>query len=226
MNYSSMYFPFELDLIVSKLCEVRYFQVINDRIRITEEGIEALLLSNVINGAPFSSVLNQFSAISREAFSLLTKDITGFFFSQIELIQDISDIMICSPWIRLSESNKRVLKNKLDSNPKLRCVAITRKPINTEAPTYQKWNDQVYSSVKWLIDNGVEVTTNYRLHSKLLIIEGINSSAILCSENLTGASNIELGINIKDDVLVRNLIAYWEELYSSSTILDRDDVDE
>jgi hypothetical protein len=215
--------------LINELDRIWFIQRLRNRVRITEDGIEACLLAKVINGASLHSVLDQLSLTTRRRFSLLTRDLTGVFFRDLSSQRNPTDILLCSPWIRLDKIQRQILLRALRGQKGLRsrCAVITRPPPPlSEDVRSAIWRHQLIDTLKWLVKTKIDTAVHPRLHTKLFIFDGPNAIAILGSENLTGAENIELGIRITDELFVQKLITYWEDTYSSSTPISLGDIDE
>jgi len=79
----------------------------------------------------------------------------------------------------------------------------------------KRWH---WESLEWLRDHGAEVVLHRSVHTKLYIRQpgpaGGPLMAIIGSENLTGARNLELGLRINEDAaLIGNLINYFYTVY-------------
>lgn len=216
----------QISELIDALDRVWFIQRLRNRVRITEDGIEALLLGKVINGAPLHSVIDKLSLTTRRRFSLLTKNLTGAFFHDLSLYSNPSEVLLCSPWIRLNKMQRQILlRAKKKARLKFRCAVITRIPETSDGSVRSStWRNQLIDTLNWLLSAGVPVATHPRLHTKLFISDGPNVTAILGSENLTGAENIEIGIRITDEVFVKKLITYWEDTYSSSIPLSQGEI--
>ena len=214
--------------LIDCLQRVWFVQKLGRRVRITEDGLEAYLFACVINGASLQSVTNQLSLITRDRFSLLTRDLTGVFFEELDLLREPTDILLCSPWIRLNEKQRQILLQAIGRQKGMRFkgAAIIRPQnlISEQDYSLATWKYQVINTVRWLVKNGINVATNPRLHTKLFIFDGPSATAIFGSENLTGAQNIELGMKITDEILVQKLINYWEDIYSRSRLVKIGDI--
>lgn len=195
-----------------------FVEKIGDRIRITEDGSEAYLLLRVINGASLESVIDELSSGMRRRFSLITRDITGAFFEMLSHIPRPKEILICSPWIRLSDNHLKVLSRLARRGVK---ISVITKPLPStkSGEISPSWKPQILKTIKWLVENRIETVVHPRLHSKLYIINTDYSSvAIFGSENLTAAGNIELGIKVTDGYIIGKLINYWDDIFSESQI--------
>jgi len=195
--------------------------------RLTSEGKEAVSLVDIINGDPLSSILERIPTLRNSAFTLITHDITNYFIDDLASRQDFSEVFICSPWIRLFPDTlndlEHIFKNTLKltrSNPKLHM--ITRPISETPAGASERsWVTQIRATLLWFKEKGAEIVFAPNLHTKLFIVFGKEfQTAIIGSENLTGAKNIELGIRISDSVIVNKLYIYWEDIYNSAKSSD------
>jgi len=187
-------------------------------LRITEDGIEAYLLTRVINGDTLDSVLTQLSKLFYSRFSLIMEDITGCFIDTLRNFPALREIYICSPWIRLLETHLLDLETILRKDKPIIRV-ITRLP-GLEFATFRQ---QIFNTLRWLKGKGAEIVSHSALHTKLYIAVGkTGQTAIFGSENLTGAKNIELGIKINDEAIVAKLLLYWLEIYDQCTFIEED----
>lgn len=190
----------------------------SDFLRITEDGTEAYLLAKVINGDTLESVVNQLSSLRYTRFSLITEDITGFFIEILKSIEDLREIYICSPWIRLTS---RHLSNLAEVLQNARVRVITRPPSFELAP----WREQILKTLNWLRKLGAELVGHPAVHTKLYIAIGRNYRvAIFGSENLTSAKNIELGIRVSEDGIVNKLLLYWLDIYNKCKVIEEEEM--
>jgi len=190
----------------------------SDFLRITEDGTEAYLLAKVINGDTLESVVNQLSSLRYTRFSLITEDITGCFIDILKSIQDLKEIYICSPWIRLTNRHLSDLAKVLEN---VRVRVITRPPPIEPAP----WKDQVLKTLNWLRERGAELVGHPAVHTKLYIAIGRDYRvAIFGSENLTSAKNIELGIRVSEDGIISKLLLYWLDIYNECKVIEEEEL--
>jgi hypothetical protein len=182
-------------------------------VTLTDLGREAYLLAHVINGATLDSVASQLSRLGSSAFSLISEDITGAFIEALHNRRHVEELYVCSPWIRLRGSERRMLHLTL-TRQKTRIYVITRPPGSlANAPA--SWRSQVLDTLKWLSKLGATLVKHPKLHTKLYCAVGKDwNLAIFGSENLTGAKNIELGIRVDDDIISQKLLRYYNRLYS------------
>jgi hypothetical protein len=188
-------------------------------LRITEDGIEAYLLTRVINGDTLDSVLTQLSKLFYSRFSLIMEDITGCFIDTLRNFPALKEIYICSPWIRLRDTHLSDLETILNKDKKIVIRVITRIP-DLEFSTFRQ---QILKTLSWLKGKGAEIVGHPALHTKLYIAVGkTGQTAIFGSENLTGAKNIELGIKINDETIVAKLLLYWLEIYDQCSLIEEE----
>lgn len=208
--------------LVTMLQQAWFLEPVNDGVRITEDGIEAALLTRVINGASLESVIDRLSLRLRSRYSLITKDVTGAFFQMLRQAQAPREILICSPWIRLDAAQTEFLGDLVRKGTKI--SAIIRPPRQQQPPA---WRAYLLRTAKELVESGVELVQHSNVHTKLYIIEsGQSSSAIFGSENLTGTGNTELALHISEETVLQKLIAYWNEVFAESSMIRRGDLDE
>ena len=187
-------------------------------LRITEDGIEAYLLTRVINGDTLDSVLTQLSKLFYSRFSLIMEDITGCFIDTLRNFPALKEIYICSPWIRLRDSHLSDLETILNKDKTI--IRVITKIPDLEFPTFRQ---QILNTLSWLKGKGAEIVSHPALHTKLYIAVGkTGQTAIFGSENLTGAKNIELGIKINDETIVAKLLLYWLEIYNQCTLIEEE----
>ncbi len=194
---------------------------------LSAEGKEAVLLVDVIDGDPLSSILDRIAYVRTSVFTLITHDITNYFIDDLACRRDFSEVFICSPWIRLMQDDLNDIGHILESTRKItkshpKLHIITR-PIS-ETPTgisEKSWDKQIRATLLWFKRKGADIVCLPSLHTKLFIVYGKEfQTAIFGSENLTGAKNIELGIRITDSVIVDKLYIYWETIYNSAQGLE------
>ncbi len=188
----------------------------SNKIRLTEEGLEALVLIDVINGDPLTKVFDRLPSLRLNQFSLITHDITGFFLSALSNRRDFTELSLCSPWIRLERADLDHLGYILESSKKLtgrppKIRILTRFTPVGLFPYQNRWSADIYQTLRWFLARGADIICHPSLHAKLHIIWGIDyQMAIFGSENLTGAHNIELAVCITDSIIVNKLYSYWE----------------
>lgn len=211
--------------VIKGLDSIFFIQQTGDSLRITEDGSEAFLLLKVINGVSLESVIDELSVRIRSRWSLITKDISNAFFKILSDLTDVKDIMICSPWIRLEESQRALLFNIMKNN-RTKISVITRSPSLLKEGN-STWRNQVVGTLRWMKKQGIEIVAHPNLHTKLYIIESKQQSiAVFGSENLTSARNIELAIQITDQSIIGKLISYWTEILSQSKIVEENELNE
>lgn len=222
--FSNDYSYEQIDEVIRSLESIFFLERMGESLRITEDGSEGFLLLKVINGASLDSIIDQLTVTTRRRWSLITRDITGAFFRMLSDVTNIKAVLICSPWIRLNDPQLNLLfdlqqKNRAKVSVITRSVSLLKKDDNAS------WRNAVMSTLIWLVKNGVEIVQHPNLHAKLYIIESSSySSAIFGSENLTSAGNIELGIEITDESIIKRLISYWEDTFSQSKPLVVDEL--
>lgn len=230
VHYLSEYFE-EAD-INERINELKRIWFISEvpktrMLRITDDGKEAYLLARVINGESLNSVINQLSRLSHWNFSLIMEDITGYFLSIIRTISNIQEIYICSPWIRLPENDLKDLERFLEKmSYRVSITLITRPPQEIKRLSlWETWSEQILNTLKWFYIKGAEIVAHPNLHTKLYIVIARDTQiAIFGSENLTGAKNIELGIKIADESIVKKLLTYWQNIYDECRMVDWGDL--
>lgn len=209
----------KIQSVIDMLKEAWLIDELNDSVRITEDGTEASLLLEVIDGGSLEAAMDRLSLGVRGRFSLITKDITGAFLNILSGVQ-AKEVLICSPWIRLDAGQRLPLSTLLGR--RTRITVITRSPaLLRRQEASEAWRSQVLDTIAWLLQQGATVVKHPNVHTKLYIVDAASySAAIFGSENLTGAANVELGIKITDEVLIKKLIVYWDEVFAQSRIID------
>ena len=197
-----------------------------DLFRITDEGLEALLLVDVINGTCLSSVLDRLPSLSRKSFGLITSDITGYLLETLTYLNDFLYLYLCSPWIRLRNGDLDSLDYAFRRAQRMtgvypRVSIITRPMERNETLQEDKrgiaWKQQIARTLLWFKERKADIVGHPNLHTKLYIIWGKERQvAIFGSENLTGVRNVELGIYVDDPVIINKLYRYWIEIYDAS----------
>lgn len=197
-----------------------------DVYRTTDEGLEALLLMDVINGTCLSSVLDRLPSLSRKSFGLITSDITGYFLRTLTYLNDFLYLYLCSPWIRLRNRDLESLdyafrraQRMTGVYPKVSIITlpIERNETLQEEKRVTLWKQQIESTLLWFKERKADIMCHPNLHTKLYIVWSKERQvAIFGSENLTGVRNIELGIYVDDPVIINKLYRYWIEIYDAS----------
>jgi hypothetical protein len=224
-QFADQYAPEKTLDLLKKLRDNWLVEKIRHSVRITEDGVEAYLLLQVINGASLDDVIDRLSSGLRRRFSLITHEVTGSFFKLLSTITSPKEVLICSPWIRLDVRQLETLSGLLKAGTKISAIVRPPSLLRTEETTHM-WKSQLIDTLKWLVEHRVVVVTNPDLHTKLYVVDaGEQSSAIFGSENLTGAGNIELAVRITDEVLINKLIVYWDEVFGQSVAMDLGDLD-
>lgn len=214
---------------ISELRKIWFIEVVpkTQKLRITDDGKEAYLLARVINGEALDSFINQLSRLAYRRFSLIMEDITGHFLSIIRTISNVQEIYMCSPWIRLPADDLKDFEKLLEkSENKISINLITLPPQEIKQSTpWETWTKQIMDTLRWFYVKGAEIVAHPDLHTKLYIVIARDTQlAIFGSENLTGAGNIELGIKITDESVVKKLLTYWQNIYNECRIVDWGDL--
>ena len=203
----------EYDSTIDVLFKNGFISEMDEDIKITDLGDEKLSLYKVFHEEESYEVLEKyFKKEIRENYHIIDKNISENFFRIINSNKNkISEILICSPWISLTDEQKSLLL-KLHNNEKIRFTIITRKPVR-EHPN-------VIKTLQFFEDNFFDLRVfKSDLHTKLYVIrynDPLENCVIFGSENLTNRNMYELGILVKDEVIVNKCWNYFDDLLSNT----------
>ena len=146
-------------------------------------------------------------------YELLTGGLTEKFVDSLQNQPDFIRLHICSPWVRLKAPLRNQFISAFASAERQYSgrieVEIVMRPIRGDDP----WSLQLKETFDFFSSLGASIYTNRKVHAKLFMRQpgpnGGVQSAILGSENLTGARNLELGIRIKNDNLILRKLGGW-----------------
>jgi len=188
---------------------------------LTSRGKSCLVLGAVIQGDEgIEQAMQKLSPYLPREFELLTRNVADTFLETALKGRIFQNLCVCSPWIQIEGRNReRFEKVIADSRESLgdsvKVLVITRPPdLDTD------FGKKIGDTLLWLKNLGGDVSTVKKLHTKLYIAEpgphGGTFFAVFGSENLTGASNLELGIKITNNTdLLRRLVAYFFSIFSA-----------
>lgn len=220
--------PRETRGMINKLLSIAFIRRGSrlQHMELTDVGREAFLLTQVINGRTLDSVVTQLSKLRESSFSLVTQDICGCFLSLLKNRQDVEEVYICSPWIRLGDNYLSDLDRIVrKASKRIAFRIITRPPLELSG-SIRLWRIQSLKTMEWFRKHGAELLKLRKLHTKLYCAVGYNwQTAIFGSENLTEAGNVELGIRVDDERITQKLLNYFNRIYCNSVEISRDELD-
>ena len=111
---------------------------------------------------------------------------------------NIKQVMICSPWISLTDEQKKILLD-LKNKKKIPIIFITRKPSNEHV--------------------NVITTLQFLKETKLYLIERSDiyeNVVIFGSEDLTNRNMKELGMIIRDEHIYNKCQTYFDDIFANS----------
>lgn len=178
---------------------------------LTTSGLRAALLLQALNGGDISEVFRKLRNLdgSLANYTLLREGMTTGFFKSLAHNPDIGALYVCSPWINLTEHERRYLATAV-----LRRKRKGREPNIYVVTRPEEANGTRTTNLEPFADLGAKIFLHRKLHAKLYIREpdaaGGYTLAIVGSQNLTRSKFIELGIQIESDTTIINkLIRYF-----------------
>ena len=206
--------------VVDGLLDSNLLQGVGSRYGLSRSGRKVSLLISAINGADIEDVFRRLRDIDdgAHAYELVNHGMTGGFFQSLIDRPGFGALYVCSPWINPTDRDAQKLKYATmlaeKENGVRPAVWVVTLPPEKQTPGTE-------SGLVVFRDLGANIYHHKRLHSKLYIREpGPNGGTLLAvigSQNLTRAHNLELGIMIRgDDRIVNQLIRHFLELVSIS----------
>ena len=206
-----------LDNILKQLLDWKFVSVDNfDKYKLTDDGMEKISLFLTLNdNQSFDELYKVFSKVIRANFYLLSETrMVDALFYQLKKPHDkynIKQVMICSPWISLTDEQKKILLD-LKNKKKIPIIFITRKPSREHV--------NVITTLQFLKENKFEVRElKQLLHTKLYLIERSDiyeNVVIFGSENLTNRNMKELGMIIRDEHIYNKCQTYFDDIFANS----------
>lgn len=195
-------------------------QALGDDFGLSTFGIRAFILLEALNGGDLRLAYQRLGSLDNtlHSYQLVREGMTETFLENVSARPGFQRIFLCSPWIRLSDRNRKLLVHALHAaelrGERPEVLVLTRPGVEGSAP----------SGVAPFLEFGATVFLNPRLHTKLYIREpgrrGGYSMAIVGSQNLTRSKYLELGIRINSDsTMIDQLIAYFWALSNQSVEL-------
>lgn len=186
---------------------------------LTDQGRRVWHLMRGINGANIADVIHHLTLLDPHLrpYEIVREGMTAQFITGLLSQPDFKRIFICSPWLHIRDKLLRKFYRALyiaQEKAKVEVIVISR-PLDKRASGYQAFLD----TFRVLKGIGADIVTHANLHAKLYIRDqgprGGLRLALFGSENLTGSSNIELGIRIRNDNLIINkLISNFFDIYN------------
>lgn len=211
--------------LVSSLLDEGVLRTSDDNVLISTLGLRVLCLLNMLNRRDPLGALQRLRQIDPiySQYDIVMQGMCHEFIATLRDRPSFRHVLICSPWISLTRRMKINLLMALQEVAKAgeiaEIVVIARFEKDREK---KRWH---WESLEWLSDHGAEVVLHPSIHTKLYIRDpgpaGGLLMAIIGSENLTGARNLELGLRINDDAtLIGNLTNYFYAVYGDCTPIE------
>jgi hypothetical protein len=195
-----------------------------DRVSISTAGQKCTLLLKAVNGAAdLPDTFNRLTVLFPQVqqYYLIEGNVTDYVVDTLNARRDFIRLYICSPWIRLREPYFSRLSSAVEAcriaYPQLQIFVITL-PLD-------RYNDaHAVLTLRNLQALGATVMTHRKLHAKLYVSQpgplGGSQYAVVGSENLTGANQIELAIKIENEnEMLGRLVQFFLEIEAESTLL-------
>ena len=201
-----------LDETIQTLLKYGWLKEKDSEIYLPDMGKKKLILLRVIfEQDSTDSLYEMFKSQIYQQFKLvLRQHLTNLFFEEIDnnKPEDMEKILICSPWVSLTEKQMQILLNLKRQGIG---IFIIIKPI-------EGTKEQTLNTHNFFLKNNFNLYYHKKLHSKLYIIQKNNykNTAIFGSENLTNAKHEELGMIINDRDFTEVLIDYFYNLQGNS----------
>lgn len=208
------------NLVVDTLLSHSLIVAYGGRLGLSTAGQRASLLLEAFDGGDIEDVCRRLRRLSGhpEMYQLVQEGMTTAFFESLIERPGFQRLFICSPWINPTERDASKLRwailRALESQEDAPEILVIARPRDM-------WPPGMGNGLKVLREVGAQISLNRKLHTKLYIREpdrrGGVPMAVVGSQNLTRATNIELGIRINGDSrLIDQLIRYFLELMNRS----------
>ena len=183
-------------------------------VSLSTAGLKTTLLLEAVNGANLHDILRQLRRLDGlgDKYTLVREGMTTGFFKTLNTNPNVGRLYICSPWIKLSRTERRHLATAV---LKRRRSGTT--PQITVVTRVDDARGTTRDSLAPFFALGASVFSHSKLHAKIYIREpgrsGGYSMAVVGSQNLTRSKYLELGIKIEgDSAIIRKLVAHVLEL--------------
>lgn len=211
-----------IEKLIEDLIERLVLQKAGSFFYLTNRGRCIWHLMRGINGANIADVIHNLTLLDPQLrpYEIVREGMTADFINGLLAQPDFKRIMICSPWLHISEKLLRKFYRAVyiaQAKTKVEIVVMAR-PFDRRASGYLAFQN----TFRALERMGADIVTNEYLHAKLYIRDqgptGGLRLAIFGSENLTGKRNIELGVRItNDNTIIDKLIYQFFDIYNRCT---------
>ena len=208
----------ESEKILDACIDAHLLQFYGPELGLSRTGLRVLSLVDALEGADIDDVYRQLRRIDgrSDMYELVREGMTSRFMNTLIDRPAVRRLYLCSPWVNPSKRDLGILRYTLlqahrgsELTPELLVMTRPRDHVPREC----------VPGIDALAALGATIYFHPRLHSKLYIREPGPSGGILLaivgSQNLTRANNLELGIQINGDThVISQLIQFFWHLTS------------